>query len=236
MQSNLFIFKQFVIWQDKCAFRVGTDAVLLGAVADVAWKKRILDIGTGTGLIALMMAQRSRAEVYAIEPDNDSFTQATENIRRSRWAGRIRVENCRLQDFFPENIKFDLIVSNPPFFIDSLKNPDPAKSNSRHNENLTHKDLLEGAARLLDNKGNLQIILPRDEGTLFEEQAVNYGFYCSNIMKIKPLPASEIKRLIMIFSRIKKKPSESYLTIGKDIRHNFTEEYIHLTKDFYVKF
>ena len=118
MANSFFRFKQFTINQDKCAFKVGTDGVLLGACANVTGMKRILDIGTGTGLIALMLAQRCDAEIIAIEPDNDSFVQASANVRLSKWSGRIRIENCTLQNFYPDNTSFDLIVSNPPYFID----------------------------------------------------------------------------------------------------------------------
>jgi tRNA1Val (adenine37-N6)-methyltransferase len=236
MANSFFRFKQFTINQDKCAFKVGTDGVLLGACANVTGMKRILDIGTGTGLIALILAQRCDAEIIAIEPDNDSFVQASENVRLSKWSGRIRIENCTLQNFYPDNISFDLIVSNPPYFIDSLKNPDPAKSDTRHNDSLTHSDILTGARRLLAEDGLLQLIMPYDEGNIFIAEAQEHGFYCNSILKIRPMPSSEIRRLILGFTRKRTKPAERFLTIEKGKRHEFTEEYINLTKDFYLKF
>jgi len=236
MSENYFSFKQFTINHDKCSFKVGTDGVLLGACADVTGMGSILDIGTGTGLIALMLAQRCDADITAIEPDRDSFEQAAENVKQSKWAGRIKVENCRLQDFVPDNGKFDLIVSNPPYFINSLKNPDPVKSGARHNDNLTHSDLLAGTDSLIDDNGLLQVIMPNEEGNIFIVEAQEYGFYCSSILKIKPTPSSEIRRLILGFTRKKVKPSEHFLTIEKGKRHDFTEEYINLTKDFYLRF
>jgi tRNA1Val (adenine37-N6)-methyltransferase len=236
MSSVYFQFKQFTVKHNKCPFKVGTDGVLLGACADVTGKDRILDIGTGTGLIALMLAQRCNADVTAIEPDHDSFEQAAENVKQSKWAGRIKVENCRLQDYVPDDLKFDLIVSNPPYFIDSLKNPDPARSAARHNDGLIHEDLLKGASRLLDEDGLLQVILPYDEGSILIAEAQEHGFYCNSILKIRPVPASEIRRMILCFSRKRAKPTEKFLTIEKGKRHEFTEEYIRLTKDFYLKF
>lgn len=236
MPNNYFSFKQFNIYQDKCAFKVGTDGVLLGAYANVTGKTRILDIGTGTGLIALMLAQRCDSEITAIEPDFDSFSQASENFTLSKRSSRIRSENCTLQDFNPENSGFDLIVSNPPYFIDSLKNPDPAKSNARHNANLTHSDILIGARRMLYEDGLLQLIMPYDEGNIFIAEAQENGFYCNSILKIRPMPSSEIRRMILGFSRKRTKPTENFLTIEKGKRHEFTEEYIRLTKDFYLKF
>jgi len=235
MSSDCFQFKQFTVRHDKAAFKIGTDGVLLGAWADVAGKERILDIGTGTGLIALMLSQRCDADITAIEPDHDSFEQAAENVKQSKWSDRIKVENCRLQDFVPD-VKFDLIVSNPPYFIDSLKNPDPARSAARHNDGLDHKDLLEGASRLLAEDGLFQVIMPWEEGNIFIAEAPEYGFYCSSILKIKPTITSQVRRLILGFTRKKSKPAERFLTIEKGKRHDYTEEYIKLTRDFYLRF
>jgi tRNA1Val (adenine37-N6)-methyltransferase len=236
MSNSYFNFKQFTIYQDRCAFKVGTDGVMLGACADVTGRKNILDIGTGTGLVALMLAQRCDAEIFAIEPDRDSFVQASENVKLSKWNNRIKIDNCTLQEYFPGKIKFDLIVTNPPYFIDSLRNPDPAKSIARHNVSLTHSDVLEGTDRLLEEEGLLQLILPYDEGNIFVAEAQGYGFYCSNILKIRPTPSSEIRRLILGFSRKKSKPGEKFLTIETGKRHDFTGDYVSLMKDFYLNF
>ncbi|MCU0461529.1 MAG: methyltransferase [Bacteroidales bacterium] len=236
MANNYFSFKYFTVYQDQCAFKVGTDGVLLGAAADVSGAKQILDIGTGTGLIALMMAQRSNAGITAIEPDHDSFIQACSNVNNSKWAPRIRVVNESLQEFDPHEIKFDLIVSNPPFFSDSLRNPDMAKASARHNDTLRNKDLLEGAARLMAEGGRLQVIMPYVEGNILIAEAQEYGLYCNSMLKIKPLPTSEIRRLILTFSKQRQKATERFLTIEHGRRHEFTEEYKNLTKDFYLKF
>jgi len=236
MANNYFRFKQFTIFQDKCAFKVGTDGVLLGASADVSGVKKIFDIGTGTGLIALMLAQRCNAEITAIEPDHESFEQASRNISESKWNGRIRIENSDLQDYDSNGIKFDLIVSNPPYFSDSLKNPDIRKAGSRHNDYLTNEELLKGTLRLLAPGGRLQVIMPYAEGNILIAEAQEHGLYCNNILKIRPLPKSEIRRLILTFSEICKKPVEKFLTIEYGKRHEFTEEYRNLTKDFYLKF
>jgi tRNA1Val (adenine37-N6)-methyltransferase len=236
MANNYFSFKQFTIYQDRSAFKVGTDGVLLGAVADVGSVRSILEIGTGTGLITLMLAQRSEAEIVALEPDYESYKQACENINLSKWNRRITVVNSDLQNYIPEAEKFNLIVTNPPYFSDSLKNPDPRKSSTRHNDSLTSGELLMGANRLIQENGKLQLILPYVEGNIFIAEAVNYGFYCNSILKIRPLPTAEIRRLILTFSRQKTLPAEKFLTIEKGKRHEFTEEYINLTKEFYLKF
>lgn len=217
------------------AFKVGTDGVLLGAYADIKNVRRILDIGSGTGLIALMLAQRSDAEIVAIEPDHDSFLQSCENINNSRWSDRICVVESGLQEF-SDNQKFDLIVTNPPYFADSLKNPDQRKSLTRHNDSLTSTDILNSINRLLHENGKLQMIMPYAEGNLLIAEASDYGFYCRDILKIKPLPTSERWRLILTFGRERVRPTEKFLTIEHGKRYEFTEEYINLTKDFYLKF
>lgn len=236
MSNNYFSFKKFTIYHHKSAFKVGTDGVLLGACADVINVKRILDIGTGTGLIAIMLAQRSDAVITAIEPDHESYLQACENVNKSGWSDRINVVCTDLQAYSPFNLKFDLIVTNPPYFTDSLKNPDPRKSAARHNDSLTSEELLAGVSRLLDEQGNLQLILPYVEGNIFIAEAYKYGLYCNNILKIKPLPDSDIRRLILTFSRERLNVSEKFLTIEHGKRHEFTEEYMNLTREFYLKF
>lgn len=236
MANNYFKFKQFAVYQERSAFKVGTDGVLLGACAEVEGKQKILDIGTGTGLIALMIAQRCEAAIDAVEPDQGSFQDAVENVRSSPWSGRIVVHNCTIGDFVPANVKYDLIVSNPPYFIDSLKNPDPVKSRTRHNVTLTHSEILKSVYKLLDEHGTFQLIMPFAEGNIFIAEASDYGFYCNNILKIKPTASSDVRRIIITFSRKRDKPNERFLTIEKGRRHEFTEEYISLTKDFYLKF
>ena len=236
MPNKYFSFKEFTIFQDKSAFKVGTDGVLLGAIAEVYNVKRILDIGTGTGLISIMLAQRSDAQIVSIEPDEESFKQASDNVSRCRWNRRILVINTDLQNYFPGSEKFDLVITNPPYFNDSLKNPDPRKSLARHNDSLSSDELLTGVSRLLENNGRFQLIMPYVEGNVFIADARKYGLYCNSILKIRPLPTSNIKRLILAFSNQRLKPTEKFLTIEHGERHDFTEEYINLTKDYYLKF
>jgi len=184
MANNYFSFKQFTIYQDKCAFKVGTDGVLLGACADLSEAKNILDIGTGTGLITLMLAQRSEADIVAIEPDNDSFSQACSNVAGSKWNNRIKIENTSLQNYDPGALRFDLIISNPPFFSDSLRNLDEGKADARHNDTLKNEELLAGVNRLLATGGRLQVIMPYIEGNIFIAEAQEYGLYCNNMLII----------------------------------------------------
>jgi tRNA1Val (adenine37-N6)-methyltransferase len=235
MANKFFRFKQFTIHQDKAAFKVGTDGVLLGSSADITGVKRILDIGTGTGLIAIMLAQRCDAEIVAIEPDYESFIQCLENVNLCRWRDRIKVKNITLQDYI-DNEGFDLIVTNPPYFSDSLKNPDARKSSSRHNDSLSNYELLNGVSGLMAEGGRLQVIMPFVEGNIFIAESSEKGFFCNNILKIKPLPTADIRRLVLTFSRQKLKPTEKFLTIEHGRRHEFTEDYINLTNEFYLKF
>ena len=236
MANDYFSFKHFTIYQHRSAFKVGTDGVLLGACADISGVRSILDIGSGTGLISMMLAQRCDAQITAIEPDYESFKQTCENISRCDWHNRITVEHSDLQNFNSKHEKFDLIVTNPPYFSDSLKSPDSRRSAARHNDSLTTVEILEGVLKLLNDDGRLQLIMPYVEGNVFIAEANKYGLYCNNILKIKPLPNAEIRRLILTFSRFQKKLIEKFLTIERGSRHEFTEEYINLTKDFYLKF
>jgi tRNA1Val (adenine37-N6)-methyltransferase len=235
MPNNYFNFKQFTIDQEKSAFKVGTDGVLLGATVNVSGADSILDIGSGTGLSALMLAQRSNATITAIEPDDDSYLQTCENVDRSPWHDRISVINSDLQNFNPGTEIFDLIVSNPPYFIDSLKNPDPRKSATRHNDSLSADELLKGIIRLMKRDGKFQLILPYVEGNIFIAEANAYGLYCNAILKIRPLPAADIRRVILTFETFKRKPVEKFITIEHG-RHEYTDDYINLTKEFYLKF
>lgn len=215
---------------------MGTDGVLLGAYADTRGLRSILDIGTGSGLIALMLAQRSDAEITGIEPDFDSYQQAVENVNKSKWNSRIHILNTDFQSYCQAGQKFDLIVTNPPFFSRSLKNPDTRKSAARHNDNLPEEDILSGALRCLDDNGRLQLILPVSEGNSFLSKAISNGFYCNEILKIKPTEKSEVKRLILSFSRKKTIITEKLISIEKDERQSYSDEYINLTKEFYLNF
>jgi tRNA1Val (adenine37-N6)-methyltransferase len=236
MANDYFSFRLFTIKQERSAFKVGTDSVLLGACADLSGTERILDVGTGTGLLAIMAAQRTGAIISAIEPDKDSFGQAVENALSCRWADRINVVHSDLLSFAYENEqKFDSILTNPPYFRDSLRNPDEKKSSARHAFSLSSDDILKGSSLLLKPSGSLQLILPYEEGTLFIAEASGYGFFCNRIIKVKPNPTGKVIRLIMKFERTKKPVHEKFLTIETGVRHQYTEEYKEVTKDFYLK-
>ena len=237
MSNRYFRFKYFTINQERSVFKVGTDGVLLGACAVLTGAKRILDIGTGTGLIAIMTAQRCESEIVAIEPEENSYMEACSNVKECKWNNRIIVRNSGFREYFTDHPEqFDIIITNPPYFRDSLKNPDADKSAARHTVSLSSNDILEGAGKLLTAEGSLQIILPYAEGTIFIAESSQYGLYCNMIIKIKAVPTGEIKRLIMKFERIKKPLKEKFLTVETGTRHRYTEEYKDITKDFYLDF
>jgi tRNA1Val (adenine37-N6)-methyltransferase len=237
MPQEHFEFKQFKINQDKCAMKVGTDAVLLGSWVDASDSKAILDIGTGTGIIALMLAQKSSAHIHAIDLDETAFIQACENVATCKWKDRITVQQISLQDFARDcPAKFDLIVSNPPYFIDSSKASAESRTAARHTDSLPFEDLLEGVIKLLDKKGKFCVILPYKEAELFRDMAEARKLHIQKILRVKTRSDKTEKRLLMQFAFNPTTFSESSIVIEKDERHVYTEEYMELTKEYYLAF
>lgn len=237
MPNNYFKFKQFVIYQDKCAMKVGTDGVLLGAWTCCENREKVLDIGTGTGLIALMIAQKSNAQIDAVEIDQDACQQAKDNVLKSPWKEKVTIINQAFQEYADSATnKYDLIVSNPPYFQNSLFAPDKNRTNARHNSNLELEDIIHGALKLLTDKGSLSIILPYLEGNMFIVKASEYGLYCVRQTKVLPKPNYEPKRLLLEFMKTKKPLDEQEIIIELNQRHQYSEAYKNLTKDFYLAF
>ncbi|HSO77083.1 MAG TPA: methyltransferase [Bacteroidales bacterium] len=237
MANRYFKFKQFTVRQEKAAFRVTTDSVLLGAWADFKGDKRIIDIGTGTGLLALMAAQRCEANITALEPDMLSFEEAQTNVGNSPWPSRISLVNCTVQNFVPEEgILFDTVITNPPFFKGSLLNPDIRKAKARHDFSLQPEEVLMAADRLLTREGKLQLVLPLTEGMLFLKRAESFGFFCRRILRVKSNPAAAVRRVLMTLERGRTgTPEDSIIVIENGVRHDYSDEYIALTKEFYLK-
>lgn len=236
MGGDQFQFKQFTIIQDRCAMKVGTDGVLLGAWTNPKGARRILDIGTGTGLIALMLAQRSQAEIDAVEIDLAACLQARENVARSPWFQRITVHHCRLQDYTPPAEQlYDLLVANPPFFTNVYKAANPTRSLARHDDQLTLSDLLESADRLLTKEGRLTVIYPSTAINLCHKLVQKQGFFCNQTVWIKPTPYSPPKRVLMEISRSSFSHGDAEITIEKS-RHIYTSEFIDLVREFYLKY
>jgi len=238
MANNYFALKQFTLHQEHSAFRVTTDSVLLGAWAGTEAAGQILDIGTGTGLLALMTAQRSGAHIVAIEPDRNSFIQAGLNVTASPWHERITVLNTSIQDYHPTgNLFFDAIITNPPYFVDSLLNPNEARARARHTVSMTYTDLLDAAARLLTPAGTIHLVLPVNEASVFYALAAKYDLHCSKRMIVRPTPGKPPARVLMSLQHGKPQScEETEMVIEKGGRHLYSDEYVSLTKDFYLKF
>ena len=238
MPQQTFVFKQFSIYQSKCAHKVGTDAVLIGSWAEVREAKNILDIGTGTGIIALMMAQKSKAEIDAIDIEQGSFEQANDNASHSLWAKRIHIHQSSLQDFARHNPKkYDVIITNPPYFVDSSKAPDEERNHARHNDRLPFLDLINGVIHLLEPKGKFYIILPTKEAGDFKTLAEKKQLHLNKLLRVKTKSTNQTeKRHIMLFSFEPEKFIEQTLSVENEGRHNYTEEYKSLTGDFYLHF
>ncbi len=230
-----FQFKQFKVEDDQSAMKVGTDGVLLGAWIETKNARQILDIGTGSGLIALMMAQKSKAQINAIDIDKQSAKQAQSNFQKSPWKAQLNAEHISLQEFCKNATqKYDLIVSNPPFFVNSLKSPSNNKNRSKHTDELTYEELVHGITNFLTSKGRACLILPYAESKLFVNIALVENIYLNKRLKIRPKATKEINRVLMEFSfhKTKLKENEIYL---REENNKFSEDYDSLCKNYYLK-
>ncbi len=236
MPNNHFQFKQFTVHQEHCAMKVGTDGVLLGAWSPIKESdQRILDVGTGTGLIALMLAQRSNAAIEAIDIEPGAVKQAAINFELSPWAKRISLSHKSLQDFAPACEKsYDFIVSNPPYFTNSLKAPEQSRSIARHNDTLPLEDFFLCADKILNKTGRICLILPVSETFQCVKLAENTGFTCSIFTEVIPKPESNPKRVLLEFSRESSPMKKNTLTIESAQRHVYSEEFTELVKAFYL--
>lgn len=238
MPNTSFAFKQFIIKQDLCAMKVGTDAVLLGSWVKPNDSTRILDIGTGTGVIALMLAQKTSSNIEAIDIDENAVTQAKQNVLSSKFTDSINVQLISLQNFAnQETQKFDLIITNPPYFEQSYKSSDEQRSQARHADVLPFEELLDGVKKLLADKGKFCLILPRLEAEKFTLLAEKKGLHLSKLLRVKSRSDKiEAKRHLMQFEFKATEFSEDTLVIEEEVRHQYTPEYIALTKDYYLNF
>jgi tRNA1Val (adenine37-N6)-methyltransferase len=228
-----FLFKQFAIYQDQTAMKVGTDGVLLGAWVKSNNAKHILDIGTGTGLIALMLAQRfSNSKIDALEIDQNAFKQAKANFKDSLWSSRLKAIHSSLQSF-KSNHKYDLIVSNPPFF-ESLKHVNTSREQARQTASLSFNDLIIIANSLLNTNGELALIIPFEAKEKVVAIAKTQQLFPKAICAVFGTKTSKSKRILIQFSKTKTVCENSQLIIEIS-RHHYTDEYIALTKDFYLK-
>ena len=245
MPNDYFSFKRFTIHQDRCAMKVGTDGVLLGALAPIFTStnecvRSVLDIGTGTGLVAIMLAQRTggNAQISAVEIDADAAEQARENASESPW--KIEVYNRSIQEFASENTqKFDLIVSNPPFFVNSLKAPEKSRNTARHTDTLSFEDLALSAEKLLSENGRFTVIIPTPSENDFIKIANAQNLSPETIVRVIPKVGKEAKRSVITFfksvlnNECNTKVTE--LVIETENRHCYSDDFKRLTADFYLK-
>jgi len=220
-RQSVFAFKQFVIHQDRCAMKVGTDGVLLGAWARGG--SRILDVGTGTGLIALMLAQRyPDGSVTAIDIDEAAARQAAENAAQSPFADRVSVACQPVQEHCG---CYDAVVCNPPFFIGSLPAPDRRRSLARHAETLTYEQLMTAGNRLLDDDGELSVVVPFDYRKRMEDAAIIEGFFPSRVCAVKTVARKSARRYLLAFRRTPCQCEHEELVVGDEAYGGLTEAF-----------
>jgi len=232
-----FRFRQFNIEQDRCAMKVGTDAVLLGAWVEVDGAKNALDVGTGTGVIAIMLAQRQPSlAVHGVEIDNFAYAQASENMQASPWAERLQVFPGAIQDYAQNSGQtYDLIVSNPPFFTGGVFSESPDRHHVRQTVKLPHGDLLAACRKLLAPKGVFAVVLPLLEGLRFVELARSYRLYCERMTEVHTKAGKPVSRLLLQFkSEILDTLRKDTIILQEDDTNIRTEAYRRLTDDFYL--
>jgi tRNA1Val (adenine37-N6)-methyltransferase len=238
-KNSFFRFKQFVVNQDRCAMKVCTDACTLGAWAGLENASRILDIGTGTGLLALMAAQRNpSADIDAVELDAAAFSQASENVRNSIFASRIRVLHHAVQDFTPD-LKYDCIITNPPFFQADLRSPDAAKNLAHHASSLSFDELLISVDRLLTDSGSYYVLLPTSEAVVFSEKAEGLGWKMTRNLILSHDKNKKPFRHLMRFQKkhlAESQTAAQYLYIYEENGKIYHSAFKELLKDFYLIF
>lgn len=235
MANPYFKFKQFTVYQHLSAMKVGTDGVLLGACTPVEHENRILDVGTGTGLVALMLAQRCPgATVDALEVDPDAAREAAFNFEQAPWSERLAVVNVDFNCFEPSG-KYDLIVSNPPFFIDSLKAPDANRTLARHAQSLSPERLLQKCGNWLTDSGLLVLIVPFSLEKMLLEAGVRHGWFTAGILHVYPKPGVAARRSVIRWQR---SPIQTYrvddLVLETVERHQYTDDFKKITSEFYL--
>jgi tRNA1Val (adenine37-N6)-methyltransferase len=235
---SIFQFKQFAVNQDQCAMKIGTDGVLLGAWAPIDTRPNsILDIGTGTGIIALMLAQRCDAQqIDALEIDENAYENAVDNFESSPWSDRLFCFHAGLDEFVEEpEDEYDLIVSNPPFYVEDYRSENHQRDLARFQEAMPFEDLVEAASLLLSENGVFAVIIPFKEEENFLELAKEYELFPIKITRVKGTHETQIVRSLLAFRRYELAVLTADELVIEINRHEYTDDYIALTKDFYPK-
>jgi tRNA1Val (adenine37-N6)-methyltransferase len=235
---SIFQFKQFAVNQDQCAMKIGTDGVLLGAWAPIDTRPNsILDIGTGTGIIALMLAQRCDAQqIDALEIDENAYENAVDNFESSPWSDRLFCFHAGLDEFVEEpEDEYDLIVSNPPFYVEDYRSENHQRDLARFQEAMPFEDLVEAASLLLSENGVFAVIIPFKEEENFLELAKEYELFPIKITRVKGTHETQIVRSLLAFRRYELAVLTADELVIEINRHEYTDDYIALTKDFYLK-
>lgn len=238
MSDSKFSFKQFELHQELCAMKVGTDSVLLGAWAQIPQEGHILDIGTGTGILALMAAQRCpKASITAIEIDGDAARQAQENVARSQWSDRIEIVTGDFTHLPPSLDKqYNSIISNPPYFEQSLLSPDAARTTARHTTALSYETIFKHSRHIIAHNGNLSLVIPADLYRQVNHTAMLYGWGASRLTMVRTTPRKQPKRALCEWRLNHYTPCvEAILTIHTTTGE-YSDEYKHLTQEFYLHF
>ena len=233
-----FQFKQFIVQQDKCAMKIGTDGVLLGAWCPIDNNPfSVLDIGAGTGILSLMLAQRSNAEqIDSLEIDEDAYEQCVENFENSPWSDRLFCFHAGLDEFVDEpEDEYDLIISNPPFYSENYKTDNSQRDLARFQDALPFEDLIEAADLLLSENGIFAVIIPFKEEEKFIDLCAEVELYPVKATRVKGTSTTEIKRSLLAFKRYELSTLTADELIIETARHQYTDEYINLTKEFYLK-
>ena len=234
MANTHFKFKQFNVHQQHTAMKVTTDACILGAYTNVSQVENILDIGTGTGLLSLMLSQRCEAKIDSIEIDESAYSQAITNVNESIFSNKITVHHVSIQQFSTDNF-YDLIISNPPFFQNHLKSETISRNNSLHTDTLSFEDLLNSVLRLLTHNGTFVVLLPAYESSIFEQLCISKELYPQKKLTIRHRKGGKILRIITTFERIKKEINNEELII-KNPDESYTLDFQALLKDYYLAF
>lgn len=233
MNKNLFHFKQFSINDNACGMKICTDSVLFGAWLNADKANEILDIGTGSGLISLMLAQKTKANITAIEICKDASYCAKENFKLSKWENRLEIINISLEDFINKfDRQFDMIVCNPPWF-NSIKPKEHKRLNARHRDSLDYETLIRAVLKLLIKDGSFSVVLPYSEKNNFSNIALLNGLYLINETQILTTLNKQPKRVFLSYSLIRQVKQSNYINLY-DNKGNYSTEYKQITKDFYL--